>query len=191
MLGDEKRRNFPVNQGKREGKDTSGRTYYYLGVQCVPSERGITYSSQRPRGDVRAERTFYSVATFAPSAVSKRPGSPQSVIILATIKNVQTRRQRGRVRSALASTSTSILLWFSTQRSVFCALMDTRIIILLHGRRNILSSRSGRTNWCIVKLDTRVVLSRLNWSLFLSPSRLLRGASRIRLPMTVENAETG
>lgn len=43
-------------------------------------------------------RTFYSAGAFAGRGV-KAAGSPQSVIILATIKNVQTRRQCVRVRS--------------------------------------------------------------------------------------------
>jgi len=61
----------------------------------------ITYSSQRPRRDVRAVRdergrTFYFVAAFAGRARRgvKAAGSPQSIIILVTIKNVQTRRRR-------------------------------------------------------------------------------------------------
>lgn len=64
--------------------------------------------------------------------VSKRPGSPQSVIILATIKNVQTRRQHVRVRS-VSSLCPHRSFSGSRVRGVLRVLADTRIIILFHG----------------------------------------------------------
>lgn len=115
------------------------------------------------------ERTFYSVAAFAGRGV-KAAGSPQSVIILATIKNVQTRRQCVRVRSPGLPRPHRSSSSVRTPREVFRVLADTRIIILFPAEETFFHT-GARPRWCIAKLETRDVLLRLNWSLFLSSSR--------------------
>lgn len=57
----------------------------------------------------------------------------------------------------------------STAREVFRVLADTRIIILFPAEETFF--HTGARPRCIAKLETRDVLLRLNWSLFLSSSR--------------------
>lgn len=124
--------------------DVTRRTYYYLGVQrrCV-APSGLSVSQRRnyiflaTTASRRASSTrrtgtdflFRPLPLLAARGGVKAAGSPQSIIILVTIKNVQTRRRRALAsrRESASDLATSLrhqsfsVLRIVDARTSFCA----------------------------------------------------------------------